>query len=113
MATSTSITTRALRLTLEQGQGKLFADHGVMATVCRQGSAHCVYFMERAPVNWWEILTGHDRAFDAGYRRALIERGIYHFPLPTKQGSISFAHTEQDIDQTLLATDEVLKAMRG
>jgi glutamate-1-semialdehyde aminotransferase len=34
-------------------------------------------------------------------RRALIERGIFVFPLATKQWSISAAHTEEMIDETL------------
>ena len=98
---------------LEAGQQKLFADHGVTASISRIGSAHCVYFMASAPQNWWQLVTGHDFDFDIRYRRALIERGIYHFPVPTKQGSISFAHTEQDIDQTLDATDAALQALTG
>lgn len=96
---------------LEEGQKKLLADHGLTATISRIGSAHCVYFMDRAPANWWDIVTGHDFDFDARYRRALVERGIYHFPVPTKQGSISFAHTEDDIDTTLAATDAALRAL--
>ena len=51
---------------------------------------------------------GEDRVQSAKTRRALIERGIYNFPLPTKQGSISFAHSEEDIDLTLAATDAAL-----
>jgi len=96
---------------LEEGQKKLLADHGLTATISRIGSAHCVYFMDRAPANWWDIVTGHDFDFDARYRRALVERGIYHFPVPTKQGSISFAHTDDDIDTTLAATDAALRAL--
>ena len=49
-----------------------------------------------------------DFDFDVRYRRGLIERGIYHFPVACKQGSISYAHTEVDIDRTLEATEEVL-----
>ena len=97
---------------LEEGQKKLFADHGITTTLCRNGSAHCAYFMDRAPINWWEIITGHDFDFDTRYRRALIERGIYHFPVPTKQGSISFAHSADDIDATLAATDDALRALK-
>jgi glutamate-1-semialdehyde 2,1-aminomutase len=98
-----------LAVQLEEGQRALFAQHGVAATICRQGSAHCVYFMDQPPRNWWDIVTGHDAAFDARYRRALIDRGIYHFPVPGKQGSISYAHTPADIDQTLNVTDDVLR----
>lgn len=89
---------------LEEGQKRLFHDRRIAAVISRIGSAHCVYFMDRAPTNWWELLTGHDFAFDTRYRRALIERGIYHFPLASKQGSISLAHTRDDIDATLEAT---------
>jgi len=97
---------------LENGVQRLMADHGVAATFVRQGSAHCTYFMKTAPTNWWETLCGHDFAFDVRYRRALIERGIYQFPVAAKQGSISFAHTEADIDQTLEATDSALTELQ-
>ena len=96
---------------LEEGQKKLFRDYGVTATISRIGSAHCVYFMDGPPNNWWELVTGHDFDFDTRYRRALIERGIYNFPVPTKQGSISLAHTTGDIDATLEATDSALRML--
>ena len=96
---------------LEEGQRKLFAAHHVTATISRIGSAHCVYFMDHEPANWWEIITEHDFEFDRRYRRELIDRGVYHFPVPTKQGSISFAHTEDDIDKTLEATDAALRSL--
>jgi glutamate-1-semialdehyde 2,1-aminomutase len=48
---------------------------------------------------------------DLAYRRALIERGVYHFPQATKQGSISFAHTAADIDATLERTRDVLRGL--
>jgi glutamate-1-semialdehyde 2,1-aminomutase len=96
---------------LEEGQRQLFRDYAVTATISRVGSAHCVYFMDRAPTNWWELVTGHDAAFDTRYRRALIERGIYNFPVPSKQGSISFAHSDDEINATLDATRSALKAL--
>ena len=93
---------------LEKGQRELFDRHKVPAVVCRVGSASCVYFCQKEPTNWWDILEHHDMVFDTKYRRALIERGVYHFPVNVKQGSISFAHSEKDIDQTLNATDDAL-----
>jgi glutamate-1-semialdehyde 2,1-aminomutase len=98
---------------LEAGQRALFDKHGVPAVIVRVGSAHCVYFARREPHNWWTVLTEHDFAFDTRYRRALIERGIYDFPLAAKQGSISFAHSEADIDRTLEATDDALGELAG
>jgi glutamate-1-semialdehyde 2,1-aminomutase len=97
---------------LEDGQTRLFRDYRIPATISRLGSAHCVYFMERAPANWWELITDHDFEFDARYRRALIDRGVYHFPVASKQGSISLAHTADDIDATLEATQSGLEALQ-
>jgi len=45
------------------------------------------------------------------YRALLIGYGIYHIPIPCKQGSVSAAHSEEDIEQTLEATREVLKQL--
>ncbi len=91
---------------MQKGLEGLFAERG--ATVCRQGSAFCAYFMDHEPVDWHDIADHHDFDFDGCYRTALIGTGVYHFPLPTKQGSISLAHTEEDIDLTLERTREVL-----
>ncbi len=98
----------ALGERMERGLTELFLRHGITATVARQGSAFCAYFMDHAPRDWHDIATYHDMDCDLCYRRALIARGVYHFPLPTKQGSISAAHTEADIDETLAITDAVL-----
>ncbi len=98
---------------LEAGQRELFAAHGVQTSISRVGSAHCVYFSESAPRCWWDILEGHDFEFDVAYRKALIERGVYTFPVPVKQSSISFAHTQGDIEQTLQASDTALQSLTG
>ncbi|MBS0198253.1 MAG: aspartate aminotransferase family protein [Planctomycetes bacterium] len=102
-------TLERLSARLEEGVTRLMTDHGVTSTFVRQGSAHCAYFMPAAPTNWWELLSGHDFALDHRYRRALIARGIYQFPIAAKQGSISFAHTQQDIDETIEANDSALR----
>jgi glutamate-1-semialdehyde 2,1-aminomutase len=101
-----------LAVKLEAGQCRIFADLDMTATISRVGSAHCVYFCDHAPVDWWDLLHSHDFKFDLQFRRALIDRGIYYFPLAAKQGSISFAHTADDIDITLAAMAEVLKSIR-
>jgi glutamate-1-semialdehyde 2,1-aminomutase len=94
---------------MERGLAALFAEAGWTATLARQGSTFCAYLMDHAPVDWHDIAAHHDSERDLRYRLALIEKGIYHFPQPTKQGSISFAHTEADIDATLERTREVVR----
>jgi len=101
----------ALGQRMEQGLTERLATHDFPAIVSRQGSAFVVYFMEHAPESWHDIAFHCDMARDLRYRKALIELGVFHFPLPTKQGSIMFAHTEQDIDETLQVTEKVLEEM--
>ncbi|MBV6433614.1 MAG: Glutamate-1-semialdehyde 2,1-aminomutase [Bryobacteraceae bacterium] len=79
----------------------LFSAEGVIVTIVRQGSAFCVYFMDHAPVDWHDLASHHDFPKDESMRRALIARGVYCFPVATKQWSISAAHTEADIQHTV------------
>ena len=89
---------------LQSGLEAIFRERGWTAVVSRIGSAFCVYFADRVPSDWHDLAAIHDFERDRLYRRALIARGVYHFPLPAKQGSISAAHTDDDIDRTLEAT---------
>ena len=96
---------------MEDGLNQLLDRRNYPTTVVRQGSAFVVYFMDHAPRSWREIADANDAERDTAYRKALIERGVFHFPLTTKQGSISFAHTDEDIDKTLEVSEEVLNAI--
>jgi glutamate-1-semialdehyde 2,1-aminomutase len=77
------------------------AECGTPLTLVRQGSAFCIYFMDHAPVDWHDIASHHDFDADLAMRRAMIDRGVFFFPLATKQCSISAAHTEEMIGETL------------
>jgi glutamate-1-semialdehyde 2,1-aminomutase len=96
---------------LQAGLEGLYRERGLEAVVSRVGSAFCTYFCDRIPADWHDLAARHDFERDRRYRLELIARGVYHFPLPTKQGSVSAAHTESDIDRTLEATREALKAL--
>ena len=74
---------------------------GIEGTVVRQGSAFCTYFMDHAPRDWHDLASHHDFPLDVGMRRAMVDRGVFFFPVATKQCSISAAHTEQDIADTV------------
>ena len=89
---------------LEDGLKEIFMNYDTPFHVARENSAFCVYFMDHVPVDFHDIAQNHDFALDKAYRVKLIEQGIFNFPLPTKQGSISFAHTVQDIEETLEKT---------
>ncbi|MBL8178269.1 MAG: aminotransferase class III-fold pyridoxal phosphate-dependent enzyme [Bryobacterales bacterium] len=100
--------TEALGARMEKGLREAIASKGVTARVARQGSAFCIYFMDHAPVDWHDLAGHHDFAFDEAFRRRLLERGIYFFPLATKQCSISYAHTVEQIDRTVEAVEQCL-----
>jgi glutamate-1-semialdehyde 2,1-aminomutase len=91
------------------GLTRIFGDAGIEVTVVRQSSAFVVYFMDHAPRNWLDLVRHNDMDRDRRYRAALIDRGVFHFPVAAKQGSISFAHTLADINETLQITEEVVR----
>ena len=93
---------------LTAGIESAFRKNGVTASVVRQASAHSYYFMAEPPTNWWQLVTSHDFKLDTQLRKALIARGIYYFPTPTKQGSVSFSHTDDDIQQTIETFDAAI-----
>jgi glutamate-1-semialdehyde 2,1-aminomutase len=98
-------------LTLQRGLEGIFAERGRPAVMVRNASAFCCYFMNHAPRDWHDVLAHHDFDFDRRYRAALIEAGIYHFPFPCKQGSVSAAHTDDDIARTLETTHAVVSRL--
>ena len=64
--------------------------------------------MDHQPIHFHDILENHDFEFDIKYRVKLIEKGIFNFPSPIKQGSISYAHSMEDIEITLDRTKKAL-----
>ncbi len=96
---------------LEAGMRSILKNAGTTATLARQGSAFCLYFMDHEPIDWHDLAGNHDFQRDTEMRQQLIEKGIYFFPLAVKQGSISLAHTAADIDATLEAWESVLEGM--
>ena len=100
--------TDTLTQQMQDGLKSLFTSKDYPTTIVRQGSAFAVYFMDHAPKNWLDLVQNNDMAKDTTYRKRLIDKGVFHFPVPTKQGSISFAHTNEDITQTLEITQNIL-----
>jgi glutamate-1-semialdehyde 2,1-aminomutase len=67
--------------------------------------------MDHAPRDWHDLAEHHDFTADELLRQELIERGVYVFPLATKQWSISAAHSEADLEQTVEAFRPALDAV--
>lgn len=94
---------------MEDGLKDIFGRYDQPFYVAHQGSAFCVYFMDHEPLDFHDLAVHNKNALDKEYRFRLIQNGIYHFPVPLKQGSISFAHSAEDIEQTLERTKLVVR----
>lgn len=97
---------------MEAGLAAIFREASIPAVIVRQGSAFCAYFMDHAPVDWHDLRDHHAMDLDKRYRQGLIQRGVYYFPTPTKQASISAAHTVADIELTLELTRETVRELK-
>lgn len=96
---------------LYEGLESLFFKRNIKAVVARNASAYCTYFSEKLPRDVHDILKTHDFYLDLRLRKLLIKKGIYQIPIPCKQCSISYAHSEEDIYHTLQMTQEALKEL--
>lgn len=94
---------------MQEGLEQIIKKLSIQAVVARQGSAFCLYLMDHLPVDWHDLAQYHDFELDRRLRMELVHRGIYFFPVPVKQCSISCAHTETDIDETLTHLEDALK----
>ncbi len=93
---------------MEGGIESIVGKIGLNGVVARQGSAFCLYFMDHLPTDWHDIAMHHDFDLDTAFRLNLVDRGIYVFPLATKQCSISAAHSKADVEETLRCVESSL-----
>ena len=98
---------------VQAGIEGLLQARGIEGLVSRLGSAFSIYFMDHEPRDWHDLAAHHDFPRDLGMRRAMIEAGVYFFPVATKQCSISAAHSPGDIAHTLEALDGALETVFG
>ncbi|MFQ5827369.1 MAG: aspartate aminotransferase family protein, partial [Dehalococcoidia bacterium] len=85
---------------------------GVPATINRAGSMLTAFFRSGGVTNYEEA-----RASDSGrygrFFRGMLERGTYLPPSQFEAIFLSLAHTEEDIEATIRASDEVLSTLEA
>jgi glutamate-1-semialdehyde 2,1-aminomutase len=69
-----------------------------------------VFFTEREVHSFEDAKTSDLDKFSR-YHRGMLERGIYLAPSQFEAGFTSLAHTDEDINQTLKAADEVMATL--
>ncbi|WP_335979535.1 aspartate aminotransferase family protein [Streptomyces sp. CA2R106] len=83
----------------------LYRRIGVPAVVTGYGSVFVSYFMPGPVPLSYDDLLANDTALFVGYRRHLIEHGVFELPLNLKRSHLSYAHTDADVDRLLEATE--------
>ena len=86
------------------GLRTLYERLGVPAVVAGFGSVFVTYFLE-GPVESYDDLLRNDVDLFVGYRRELMQEGIFELPLNLKRSHFSYAHTDDDVDRLLEATE--------
>lgn len=90
--------------------GALFERYAIRAHVAHFGSVVVPYFME-PPVESYTDLLRNNTQLDLHFRREMMKRGIFMFPVALKRNHLTASHTEADVAQTLNAAEYVLRAM--
>lgn len=90
------------------GLQALYDRLGVPAVVSGFGSVFVSYFLE-GPVVSYDDLLANDVDLFVGYRRELMKDGIFELPLNLKRSHFSYAHTDEDVDRLLEATEAAVE----
>lgn len=94
------------------GLTHLFASLDQPAHVSGFGSVFLTYFME-GPVNDYSDLLRNDVELFTKIRLAAMSHGIFELPLNLKRSHFSYAHTEDDVDTLLAATEAAWHDVKG
>jgi glutamate-1-semialdehyde 2,1-aminomutase len=82
---------------------------GVPAVVGGFGSLFVLCFMA-GPLETYEDVLRNDEALFGRYRRELIKRGVFEMPESLGRSHIGASHTTEDIDRSLEAAEDSLRA---
>jgi glutamate-1-semialdehyde 2,1-aminomutase len=92
------------------GFAELFREKGIPARINRAGSLFTLFFTADEVVDF-ETASQSDTALFARFFQGMLAAGINLAPAQFEAGFVSFAHTEEDIAQTLTACAAALKTL--
>ncbi|MEH2413218.1 glutamate-1-semialdehyde 2,1-aminomutase [Nostoc sp.] len=100
------------RITKKLGDGLLqIAKENGHAVYGGQISAMFGLFFTSGPVHNYEDAKKSDTAKFGRFHRGMLEHGVYLAPSQFEAGFTSFAHTEEDIEQTLAVARDVISSL--
>jgi len=94
---------------LQQGLKEAAAEAGVPATVNRVGSMLTAFFVD-VDVEDYESAKRADTARYAAFFHAMLAEGVYLAPSQFEAAFVSTAHTDEDIERTVLAARKALRS---
>jgi glutamate-1-semialdehyde 2,1-aminomutase len=100
----------ALSVRLHMGLSRAAETAGANVTINRVGSMITIFFCD-GPVNDYESAKKSDTARFGRFFHELLKHGVYWPPAQFEAAFVSLAHSERDIDETLVAAGEAFKAV--
>ncbi len=97
---------------LSEGLKDAASDAGISTYHTRAGSMLCTFFNEAEVVDY-DSAKRCDTKLYAAYFHEMLERGVYLAPSQFEAAFVSTAHGEEDIDSTIDASIEAMKAIRN
>ena len=92
--------------------GKLATKHELVTSLNRVGSMGSLFFTNQPVVDFDSAQTADTQRF-ARMFCALLSRSVYLAPSQFEAAFVSLAHSQEDIDNTLAAVDEVFEELRS
>lgn len=84
--------------------------HGVPYCSDSEGGMLGFFLLEQLPQNYTQVMKTNGTLFNRFFH-GMLERGVYFAPALYEAGFVSAAHSEADIDHTVVAADEVFAAL--
>jgi glutamate-1-semialdehyde 2,1-aminomutase len=98
---------------LHDGLSEIFVRHGLPAYVVGLGPVLQVWFAERPIRNYRDAARYANHDIFRCWWEGMLERDVLFHPGAFENLFVSFAHSEQDIDYTLAAADQVAGLLRA
>jgi glutamate-1-semialdehyde 2,1-aminomutase len=100
-----------LSASLVEGVASAAKDTGVQLCYNRVGSMF-TWFFRPAPVTDWDSASKSDTEAFGKFFRSMLDSGVYLPPSQYEAAFLGAAHTEQDVEQTIVAAKQAFAAMR-
>jgi len=90
---------------------KLFDSYNIKYQVTGIGSLACIFFANSKVTDYETAKTADTKEY-ARYFRFMLEHGVYIAPAQFEAMFFSYAHTHQDVEDTIFAIEEYLKTIK-